>query len=304
MALYKINNQTVEKIQSKKLDLEKHLQMLFENNLDELLNIKFLAHEYVTNFGGRIDTLGIDKNGSPCILEFKKNQNDNIINQGLSYLRWLLGHKADFEILLKNKLGSNNSVEVDWDSPRIICIAESFNRFDLDTADILPINIELYKFRLFENNMLILEADEYQKGESTSVKIKKSASSKEDIVQKSYTIEDHLTHSSDFSKKLFYTLREKILSIDEEIKEIPKKLYIAYKLATNFVDIEIRSKELKVYLNVKSGQLNDPNNIARDLATPKVVGHWGNGDYVVIINSEADISTLYNLILQSYELNK
>ena len=51
----------------------------------------------------RIDSLGIDKNGSPCIIEFKKNQNDNVINQGLSYLRWLLDHKADFEILCQNK---------------------------------------------------------------------------------------------------------------------------------------------------------------------------------------------------------
>jgi len=103
MALFKINNSVVKKLVARDLDLERNLQVIFEANLEEILNIIFLAHEYSTSFGGRIDTLGIDKNGSPCIIEYKKNQNENVINQGLSYLRWLLDHKADFEILCQNK---------------------------------------------------------------------------------------------------------------------------------------------------------------------------------------------------------
>ena len=130
MALFKIKNAAVKKLVARDLDLERNLQVIFEANLEEILNIIFLAHEYSTSFGGRIDTLGIDKNGSPCIIEYKKNQNDNVINQGLSYLRWLLDHKADFEILCQNK---KIDIEIDWDSPRVICIAESYNKFDLDT---------------------------------------------------------------------------------------------------------------------------------------------------------------------------
>jgi len=96
MALFKIQNNKVKKLLTTKLSREKNLQSLFEENLEEILNIAFLASEYSTSFGGRIDTLGIDKNGAPVIIEYKKNQNDNVINQGLSYLRWLLDHKADF----------------------------------------------------------------------------------------------------------------------------------------------------------------------------------------------------------------
>lgn len=103
------------------------------------MNINFLASEYSTSFGGRIDTLGIDNNRTPCIIEYKKTQNDNVINQGLSYLRWLLDHKADFETLCKEK---NFNAKIEWDSPRVICIAQNFNKFDLDTADILPIKVE------------------------------------------------------------------------------------------------------------------------------------------------------------------
>ena len=151
MALFKINNSVVKKLVARDLDLERNLQVIFEANLEEILNIIFLANEYSTSFGGRIDTLGIDKNGSPCIIEYKKNQNENVINQGLSYLRWLLDHKADFEILCQN---NKVDIEIDWDSPRVICIAESYNKFDLDTADILPIKVELLRYRIYDENIL------------------------------------------------------------------------------------------------------------------------------------------------------
>lgn len=84
MPLSKIQNDNVTKINTKQLDLEKKLQFLFERNLETILNIHLLAHEYATSFGGRIDTLGIDKDGSPVIIEYKKSQNNNVINQGLS----------------------------------------------------------------------------------------------------------------------------------------------------------------------------------------------------------------------------
>ena len=304
MALYKIQGTVVKKIQTKELDLEKSLQEIMESNLEEILNITFLAHEYATSFGGRIDTLGIDKNGSPCIIEYKKNQNDNVINQGLSYLRWLVDHRADFQILVEKKM---SNMVVDWDSPRVICIAENFNRFDLDTADILPINIELYRHRLYEDNLLFLEADEYQKGESASPTLKKITKHKDQSIQKTYVLDDHLKNADDITKQLFYALREKILSIDEEIKEEPKKLYIAYKASTNFVDLSIftgRSHGIKVFINVKSGQLKDPTGIARDLSKPKPIGHWGNGDYEVKITKEDEIDDTFYLIKQSYNFNK
>ena len=281
---------------------------LFEANLEEILNIVFLAHEYSTSFGGRIDTLGIDKNGSPCIIEYKKNQNDNVINQGLSYLRWLLDHKADFEILCQNK---KVNIEIDWDSPRVICIAESYNKFDLDTADILPINIELLRYRIYDENILYIEPENYQKVRiSTSGIVKKAKQGKEKIerLQKTYSIDDHLKKASPKLKNLFYSLREKILFLDKNIKEEPKKLYIAYKLEHNFVDICVmygsRPECIKIFFNVKSGQLNDPQSLARDLTKPKPIGHWGNGDYEVKLENENEIEAVFVLIKQSYDLNK
>ena len=303
MALFKIQNPKVSKLVTKDLGLEKDLQKLFENNLEEILNIDFLAHEYSTSFGGRIDTLGIDKNGSPAIIEYKKNQNDSVINQGLSYLRWLLDHKADFEILCKNK---NIKVDIDWDSPRVICVAESYNKFDIDTADILPITIELLRYRIYEDDILYLEPENYQKIKiSTFGLIKKSKNKKEkrEVLQKNYSIDDHLKKTDQKTKDLFYKLREKIISLDEEIREDPKKFYIAYKTATNFADLIIYKNEIRITLNVKSGKLIDKFGIATDFTKPKK-GHWGNGDYEVKLKDEKDLESVFLLIKQSYDLNK
>ncbi len=328
MALFKINGSVVKKITVKDLDLEKNLQSLFENNLEEILNIFFLAHEYSTSFGGRIDTLGIDKNGSPCIVEYKKNQNDNVINQGLSYLRWLLDHKEKFEDLVKESSSfitereklpegkgiakdayiiSRKTPVIDWDSPRVICIAESYNRFDIDTADILPINIELIRYRIYDDSILYVESENYQKVKiSTSGIIKKTKQNKDQIgrLQKIYSIEDHLAGIDKQTIELFQTLREKILSLDENIVEEAKAKYIAYKLSTNFTDIEIWNKKLKVYLNIKSGQLKDPHGLAHDLTKPKPIGHWGNGDYRIELENINRLEEVFSLIKQSYDLSK
>jgi len=304
MALFKINNSAVKKLVARDLDLERNLQELFEANLEEILNIVFLAHEYSTSFGGRIDTLGIDKNGSPCIIEYKKNQNDNVINQGLSYLRWLLDHKADFEILCQNK---KVDIEIDWDSPRVICIAESYNKFDLDTADILPINVELLRYRIYDENILYVEPENYQKVRiSTSGIVKKAKQGKEKIerLQKIYSIDDHLAGFNKQAVNLFQALREKILSLDENIIEEAKAKYIAYKTSTNFTDVHLQQSGVKIYLNVKSGELNDPRSMARDLTKPKPIGHWGNGDYEVKLENEDYLDSVFALIKQSYDLNK
>ncbi|MBU4189669.1 MAG: transporter [Candidatus Thermoplasmatota archaeon] len=301
MALFKIKNLTVSKLEIVQLDKEKDIQKIFENNLPTILNIDFLATEHSTSFGGRIDTLGIDKNGAPVIIEYKRNQNDNVINQGLSYLKWLLDHKADFEILCRNK---NIKTNIDWTSPRVICVAESYNKFDLDTAEILPIKIELLKYRIYEDNVLYVEAESQRAVKISTTKIFEKGKKEIVKLQKEHSIESHLKIASKETKELFLRLKEMITGLDESITEEAKAKYIAYKLTTNFVDLVIQKNSIKAFLNVPSGKLNDPYKMARDLTKPKPIGHWGNGDYEVIVSNQDGLIKLFELIKQSYNYNK
>ncbi len=215
-----------------------------------------------------------------------------------------MDHKEKLEILCQNK---KINIEIDWDSPRVICIAESYSKFDLDTADILPVNIELLRYRIYDENILYLEPENYQKVKiSTSGIIKKGKTQKvkNAQLQKIYSIDDHLAGINKETLDLFQDLRERILSLDQNIIEEAKSKYIAYKNSTNFVDVVIYQFGLKIFLNVKSGQLNDPQKLARDLTKPRVIGHWGNGDYEVKFESKNEAEAIFALIKQSYDLNK
>ncbi len=303
MALFFTQNGIAKKIQIVKADLEKDVQKLFEKNLEEILNVTFLATEYSTSFGGRMDTVGIDNNGSPVIIEYKLSQNENVINQGLSYLRWLLDHKDAFETLVRKM---NISTEIDWASPRVICIAESYNKFDLDTADLLPMNIELLRYRLYENNILLVESETQRKVKIHTYEIfSKGEKQKNEFKEKIHsTNDDHLRSASDNVKEMFAILKENISAMDDLITEEPKAKYIAYKLTTNFCDIVVLKDALKIFLNIPSGKLRDLSGLARDLTKPKPIGHWGNGDYEVKLEDKKDIESVMELIKQSYTYNK
>lgn len=119
-------------LQGTEAPIEKSLQNLMEANLETLLGVKFLGTEYSTGrvHSGRIDTLGIDENGCPVIIEYKRSTNENVINQGLFYLDWLMDHQAEFKLLVMEKLGHDTANAIEWSGPRLLCIAGGFTRYD------------------------------------------------------------------------------------------------------------------------------------------------------------------------------
>ena len=139
--------------------LEKSLQQQIERNLNEMLGIRFLASEHSTGpkHGGRIDTLGIDENANPVIIEYKRATNENVINQGLFYLDWLLDHQAEFRLLVLDKLGADDAGTIDWSAPRLLCIAGGFTRYDAHAVQQMNRNIELIRYRRFGSSLLMLE---------------------------------------------------------------------------------------------------------------------------------------------------
>ena len=80
--IFKIQGGIVNEIEGKSVALEKSLQTLIEDNLESFLGIRFIATEYTTGktHSGRIDTLGLDENGCPVIIEYKRALNENVIN--------------------------------------------------------------------------------------------------------------------------------------------------------------------------------------------------------------------------------
>jgi RecB family endonuclease NucS len=113
--LFRLTSGTATELQGNACDLEKPLQTLIEADLQPLLSIRFIASEHSTGktHGGRIDSLGLDENHCPVILEYKRSVGENVINQGLFYLDWLMDHKADFKLLVLDKLGAAAADAID-----------------------------------------------------------------------------------------------------------------------------------------------------------------------------------------------
>jgi predicted transport protein len=291
MAIFKIDRQKVQKLKIKKFKNEKQLQNLFEDNLEDIFGIRFLASEFKTTHGGRIDTLGLDEDGSPVIIEYKESEKNNVINQGLFYLDWLIDHKGDFEILVQKILGKN--VKVNWDAPRLILIAQSYNEYDKYAVNRISENIELKKYILYDNDILFIDNVVLPNIKATARKTKKTK-----INYKKYSVEDHLSGKSDKVKDLFNELQEKILKLDEKIKEKILKPYVAYELDRNFAEIIIQANGLWVHVDISKEEVNDPGNKFIDISGK---GHWATGNLKMRIEKSDDIKYCMKIIEQSYK---
>lgn len=302
MPIFKITDKkAVQQIKPKSFDSERELQTLFESNLFDLLGVRFVNREVTTGDRqrGRIDTIGLDEDGSPTIIEYKKSNKDNVINQGLFYLDWLVDHKGDFTISAQEAFGKD--VEIDWSNPRLILIAENFSEYDKYAVNRIGANIELWTYRLYGEDLLYLDPL-YLADESKLKKPHKALTyEKGEIDTPIYTVEGHLKGKPKAIQELFYSLREKIfeLSGESEIIEKANKRYVCYKHGVNFCEVWVQVGALKLWLDIAKENLNDPYQLARDVTN---VGHWGTGDVEVNISHEGDINKIMDLVEQAFKL--
>jgi len=288
--LYKIENKKVQQLKKKTANLEKEIQKLFENNLQEIFGITFLRSEYAITdkYGGRMDTIGIDENNSPVILEYKRTTNENIINQALFYLDWLMDHKGDFELIAREAAG--NDIEIDWFTPRVICIAEQFNKYDKYAVSQMGRPIELIQYQIFENDFLGIDI-------LTSIEGITYEGKKEVTEKKEYDVNWHTKKGTNLSNELFKELQEFILSLGEDVVESPQKFYIAYRTIRNFACIEIHKKHLLIYLSIDPDKVNLDNEILRNV---RKIGHFGTGDIEIRIEKPEHINTSKELLEKAY----
>ena len=154
--IFKIKGE-MEEYQSGTVTLEKELQTVIEQNMDTFFGVTFLASEYSTTDGGRMDSLGIDENHCPVIFEYKRSMKENVINQGLFYLNWLLDHKDSFKVLVIEKLGLGAADNIDWSMPRVVCIAGDFTKYDESAIKQMNHNLSLIRCKKFGNELLMFE---------------------------------------------------------------------------------------------------------------------------------------------------
>ena len=294
--LFSIDNQIHERISSKVI-LEKELQNLIEANMEVFFGVRFLKSEYPIK-DGRMDSIGIDENGSPVIFEYKRSQNENVINQGLFYLDWLLEHKGDFTLLVQEKLGLQEANEIDWSVPSVICIAHSFTKYDLHAVNQIPRAIKLVCYRKYDNDLVLFEylnnpVTNNVEGVSTQ---EKDPTTYNDV----NTHSKNLASATDLIKTLYQSICNYIESLGDDIAANQLKKYLAYKKVQNIVCIDIRKTQIHMFLKLSPDSVKLEKGFTRDV---RGVGHYGTGDLQVTINNTADFEKAKPLLERAYNEN-
>lgn len=304
MPLFKIG-QRLEQIKESPFKLEREIQQLTEKNLNALLRLDFIRSEFsLNNF--RIDTLAFDREAkSFVIVEYKRDKTFSVIDQGYAYLSLMLNNKADF--ILEFNESQNQSLkrnDVDWTQSRVIFISPFFTTYQREAINFKDLPIELWEVKKYENNTIAFEQVQKASAKESIKTISRSDETVESVSKevKVFTEQDHLQKSDFETRELYEQLKDRLLNMDDNVSVQPKKQTVGFKIDNNiFCDIVLQGKGLKIYLNLKSGELQDQKNVARDVSN---VGHWGNGSYEIKLTDLEDIDYISSLLKQSLRKNK
>ncbi|WP_417783989.1 DUF5655 domain-containing protein [Terasakiella pusilla] len=298
--LFSLVGGAVTELNGSSMAMEKSLQHLIERNLETFLGIRFLASEFSTGkeHGGRMDTLGIDENGCPVIIEYKRATNENVINQGLFYLDWLMDHQKDFEWLVMETYGKEVAESVEWSAPRLLCIAGDFTKYDGHAVKQMNRNIELIRYRHYENDLLLLDlvnAASSNQGHAAGSGTTTSASTHRTVTQ-------GLESASQSLRDRFEGLKDFLLGLGDDVQVKTLKNYVAFSRIKNFACVEVRNNLdcVLIHIKVDPSTIDLEEGFTRDVSNK---GHFGTGNLEIRLKDWPDLEKAKPLLEQSYEMS-
>lgn len=298
MTLFKKTHDKLEPIKEVSFDLERKIQKITEDNLKDIFNLQITRSEFqIGRF--RIDTLAFDEEASSfVIIEYKKGKDSGLFEQGLAYLEIMLDRGSDFITEYNEQLHKSlRKSDVDWSQSRVIFIAPSFNKNQKQAAN-LDLHIELWEVHLFEND--IVQFIPIRSDTKTPTKLPKLSGGIGKIVREiiTYTEKDHVERrASKKTKELYEEIKERIMSLGDNIELIIRKKYIAFKTNYNFVYINLKRSMVHVDLSMKAKEVEDPKHVIRNM---EGIGHHSAGNARITIAEKSQIPYLLGLIEQSY----
>lgn len=300
MELYAKENGKLIAVKEQPFRLEKEIQQLFEANLAALMQLELVKSEFSIK-NKRIDTLAYDPQSKAfIIIEYKRERNLSVVDQGFSYLSLMLENKAEFIVEYNESLHRHlKREEVDWSQTRVVFVSPAFTDNQIQATNFKDIAIELWTVRQYENGtVLILPIKKSNSAES----IKPLTQNKESLQKvaaeiKVYSEEEHLSNGSEAIVELYAQFRQAILQLADNIEVRAKKQEIGFfKNGKVFADICIQKGSLKMWINLKKGKLDDPKQLMNDVSAK---GHWGNGDYELKIENDEYLEYIMSLVKQA-----
>ncbi len=301
MPAYRIKKGKAERLKQVQFKNEFELHTLIDSNLEEMFGIRYIKDEHITDKHGRIETLAIDESNRPVVIEYKKSKEKGQLTQANRYMTWIRQNPDSFELLVRKNIKKFNGA-IDFSNPRIICFAQEYTIDDKCLA--LSLGAELWRYRLYENDILMISREEEPEqliksktGKTTIKKIKRAPNEPK-------SIEEHLQGAPDKLKDLFDELNNRILELGPEIECYTTQAEIIYKTSVNFAYLSVQNKKvcLRYLIRTEDDKLNDPKNITEKIPKTHRYGKITRIIYVFSdkIDKEYTVDDIVDLIFQSY----
>jgi predicted transport protein len=299
--LFALDGSKAVELEGSAVTIERDLQRLIEAHSEQFLGVRFLATEHATGktHGGRIDTLGIDENNCPVIVEYKRARDENVINQGLYYLDWLLDHKAEFELLVMKQLGEQD-LEINWSAPRLLCIAGDFTKYDVHAVQQINRNIELIRYKRFGADLLLFELTNVVSAHIDSASTSPATTTGSSAVRRQKSVTENVEAAGPELRALWDELETFAASLGDDVQRNETKFYVAFRRLKNFACVEVRPqvKHILAYVKINPDEVELVEGFTKDM---RGVGHYGTGDLEIAIRTKADLDAALPLIAASYE---
>ncbi|MGW0823802.1 DUF5655 domain-containing protein [Streptomyces sp. NPDC002845] len=293
-------------LQGSTVALEVELQHRIEAGMEAMLGIRFLASEYPTGpwHRGRIDTLGLDENNTPVVVEYKKGSDSGVLSQAVSYLSWLESAHHEFEALVKEKLGAEAAESIDWRNPRMVCIAASFSHHDRVAVQRLRERIDLVRYRVFDGALLSLLLIESAPGSPSHAPARRQHREREFTAGAAggdgKPSVQAIPGAPPACLRDLYAELDEALTAWGEVEVAQLMHYIAYRRMVNLASVIFRPKHevILVYLRIDPNTVELEEGFSRDM---RGIGHLGTGDLELRIASAADLEKAGPLIRRAFE---
>ncbi|SES89320.1 DUF5655 domain-containing protein [Thorsellia anophelis] len=308
MKLFTSKQGSLAPIDEQPFALEKHIQQLTEANMDKVFGLEFIKSEFALN-NFRLDSVCFDPiNKCFVIIEYKNGKQFSVIDQGFSYLSLLINNKAEFVLLYneyldeKSKHHALRKEDVDWSQSRVIFVSPSYTVFQKESINFKDLPFELWEIKQYTNGTVLFSPIKATKQTESINFLSQSNPEIFDVVKevKVYNESDHLHDLPTTLIERYERLRDEILNLGD-ITLVPRKKYLAFTGSKrNIVDLVLTKSKIKVYINLKYSEIDDPKKRVRDITH---IGSWGNGDCEFIFEKEEELDYLLMLIKQSLRVN-
>lgn len=263
MALFQITKSKLTLVKEVKFDLEKELQKIIEDNLEELLGYKFVATEFsIEEF--RFDTLAYDEERNTFIvIEYKNSANYSVVDQGMSYLQTVLSRKADFVLEYNTRYPKNQKKkeDFDWSQVRVVFISPYFTNYQIKASSFKDAPFDMYEIKKFGNETILLNPiKRSDTKESIKNVLKSEVGEKITSEIKSFTLDDYIKPGWSFTREVYDELHERIMETAPSLTIVYTKYYVGYKIGQQrvFVISFFKAGPCITFQRAKPDSFRDP----------------------------------------------